>query len=211
MKKKSLKKPVKASRKNPAKPGLAELIRLTNQVPDKLEDLNHLRDWASQIARDKGRSSLDVLDQLIFERVEKLQQELKEWFGPRPDMSDAQSRLEWVCAGRERLRNRYDYLTQGKAALAVIADTNRKRIGPFRFEIWAEKDDEGRFRWKAPQILECLEGIAVDRVRRCGACKKIFWAGHGNKQSCSDACGNVLRNRIYRANYLERYKIRKSS
>lgn len=209
----SSKRPAKASRENPAPEELAKLIALVNQVPDGLTHFDQLKKLAEigVIEREPFAKNgvAATLDALIFQAAENLPDDTKALLGSPPDMSDTKSRLSWMTSGRSQLRYRYEYLTEGRATIAVLADGQSKQIGPFRFETWAYKDEEGRLRLDPHPILRCIEGVEVDRVRRCPVCEKFFWAGHRNKKQCSDACGHALRNRRYRKNYSEKYKLQR--
>jgi len=64
--------------------------------------------------------------------------------------------------------------------------------------------------------LQALQGVAVDRIRVCPRCSKLFWAGRRDKSGCSEGCARVLRqgklrerlrkNRAYKQRLLSRKK-----
>lgn len=61
---------------------------------------------------------------------------------------------------------------------------------------------EGIIGIEANPLEDALVGVEANRIRRCEACKRAFWAGRMTQKGCSARCGDIIRKRRYR----ERYK-----
>jgi len=58
---------------------------------------------------------------------------------------------------------------------------------------------EGILTTKSNQFFDFITNNKIEgyRIRLCPICSKIFWATRLDKRTCSKACGNILRQRIW--------------
>lgn len=68
--------------------------------------------------------------------------------------------------------------------------------------------NDGLIEFERDDFMRAIEGVEVERLRRCAICSKFFWAGRLDQQCCSKNCANTLRNRRWRANSKEYYATR---
>jgi hypothetical protein len=112
---------------------------------------------------------------------------------------------------------RCDSLKIVRSVLYTIARSHAKNEVPVSVRIGTptyldnlvtlRKDAEGILRIQLDPLLPALEGVEAMRIRECGVCGKIFWAGRIDKWCCTTECAHVLRQRRYRENYAARYKL----
>jgi hypothetical protein len=191
---------VQRSRKHPVPPELGELIATANKVPDGLPSLRDLRDLAQDAKSENPNTQID-LDSLIWREVAKMPESLKQSFPEPPDMLNEQSRLYWRVRGRQQLQERYDYLTQAKLTLVVIANSDSDWVGPFYLESWLYKDKHGKAQFEIYPILQELKGVELARIRQCPICQKIYWAERKDQPACEKRCNNIRRSRIQRGTF----------
>lgn len=65
-------------------------------------------------------------------------------------------------------------------------------------------DEKGKIILTPSRLLQTLEGVEADRIRKCPICARFFWAGRMNQPCCGKACANVRRVRKHRE--VEAYK-----
>ena len=75
------------------------------------------------------------------------------------------------------------------------------------FSVRAE--NAGNLRIEHDLILRALEGVEAKRICECPRCGKLYWAGRLDKPACTPECDHVLRQRRYRKNYSEKYKLQR--
>ena len=66
-------------------------------------------------------------------------------------------------------------------------------------------DRERRIRFLHHEAVLTLEGVPVNRIKKCRHCGRLFWAGRIDKPTCSVKCGNSWRQQKFRA-AKEKYK-----
>lgn len=60
-------------------------------------------------------------------------------------------------------------------------------------------DEQGKLILKADRLAKALQGMELSRIRLCGSCQRIYWAGRANmRYACSTKCANLLRTRRWR-------------
>jgi hypothetical protein len=188
---------------------LLNLIEDSNLVPEGLETISTLVDtariWRVEMPRHPWStlSFDDHIDELIFEQINKMGARLKEESVlnkiPPADIHERMRPLWWSTRGRLPMRKRYSDLVDGKAILGSLLNNDRDWHGPVATSCWIKiNPDTQAYELHTESILQLFVGVEVGRIRRCEICSKIFWASHGNKQSCSDACGNIRRLRRHR-------------
>lgn len=69
-------------------------------------------------------------------------------------------------------------------------------------------NDEGRIKSTASPFIQAIEGKEANRIRKCPACQKFFWAGRADQPGCGPKCIHALRTRRWREKY-QQYKYRK--
>lgn len=83
-------------------------------------------------------------------------------------------------------------------------------VAPYLENLVSVKTDAGgNLRIQHDPLLQALEGVEVSRIRECPICGALYWAGRLNQPACTGKCAHVLRQRRYRENYLERYKLQR--
>ncbi len=67
-------------------------------------------------------------------------------------------------------------------------------LGNTRFEI----EENGVLKTNFDEFSEAVNGQDIRRIRECGVCQRIFWAGRVDKFCCSKKCNLVLNTRLNR-------------
>jgi hypothetical protein len=75
--------------------------------------------------------------------------------------------------------------------------------------VFVRADAAGNLRIEHDLILRALEGVEAKRICECPICGKLYWAGRLDKPACRTECAHVLRQRRYRKNYSEKYKLQR--
>jgi hypothetical protein len=126
---------------------------------------------------------------------------IDEWDWYIFDLSVWQGVLRAIVVLGDRLRS---IKIEGAAQLSTIPlsilSSNRLQRLPFRAVV-----HEGRVRgrpkltigFEMHEAIDVLKDLEVHRIRECGLCKTLFWAGR-TKVACSARCGVVLRKRTWR-------------
>jgi hypothetical protein len=70
-------------------------------------------------------------------------------------------------------------------------------------------DENGYIAFTSPILPVFLKEVEANRIRECQICNQFFWAGRKDMQCCSKKCAHVLRNRNYRKNYPQKYKLQR--
>ncbi|HEX8847608.1 MAG TPA: hypothetical protein VF791_23400, partial [Pyrinomonadaceae bacterium] len=60
---------------------------------------------------------------------------------------------------------------------------------------------EGKIEIQPNKLEEAIAGVEAARIRRCEACRRVFWAGRTTQKGCSARCGDIIRKRRYRERY----------
>jgi hypothetical protein len=68
----------------------------------------------------------------------------------------------------------------------------------------AETNERGELHFSF--LFQDFEGVVAQRIRRCQCCGQIYWAKRSDQPACSQRCVWRIRQRRWRANYLEKYK-----
>jgi hypothetical protein len=86
-----------------------------------------------------------------------------------------------------------------------VAKINKLRRGRLReFERFLESlgagtrteiDEQGRIRFIKDWFGEAAEGEEAARIRECGVCQQVFWAGRIDQLCCKPRCADILRKR----------------
>ena len=85
-------------------------------------------------------------------------------------------------------------------------------VGQYLENLVSVKTDAGgNLRIQHDPLLQALDGVEVRRIRECPVCGALYWAGRLDKPACKYKCVHVLRQRRYRKNYLEKYKLQRDS
>lgn len=98
-------------------------------------------------------------------------------------------------------------LTAARDAFYIIAVANEDSTGylPLPVENAASLCIEsGVLSVKLAPFLEVLQGIKVERIRKCPRCNTLFWAGRRDKTGCSKSCLGALRAKRHRENRVYR-------
>ena len=206
------------SRKHKAPERLEELIRMVNQVPDGLQTIDQLH--YKVILEHEFPEQIQKEAELLRDEIGKLPNELQEFVGNcplpcrlPPDYTPAD--LDATVSAemqRDKASRKYRYLLEGKQMLTHIAEGQwLENIGPFRMlaSNWLSVDANGLIELQTPPLLECVQGVEAQRIRKCPVCEKIFWAERKDQQGCSVPCSHALRNRKYRRSYSEKYKLQR--
>jgi hypothetical protein len=118
------------------------------------------------------------------------------------DFADAGERYRLLKAAHEMLRS----IARRKTLPAIrLADTSEF--------LTLSVDGEGRIRFTCSSIVDALEGVEADRIRKCENpnCGRIYWAGRVDQPCCGKKCANARRVRTWRERYPEAYKQRRLS
>lgn len=85
-------------------------------------------------------------------------------------------------------------------------------VAPYLENLVSVKTDAGgNLRVEHDPLLQALDGVEVRRIRECPICGELYWARRIDKPTCKAKCAHVLRERRYRKNYLEKYKLQRDS
>ena len=60
-------------------------------------------------------------------------------------------------------------------------------------------DEEGLVQIVPDSFAEAIRGIEVARLRECGVCNRVFWAGRITQKCCTPKCANTFR--VHRHRY----------
>ena len=108
---------------------------------------------------------------------------------------------------------RCGFLAAARNLLRTIASMDKREnaaIKMFAYGLVGTEltiDREGRLQFDAGPLIAAVNGIEADRIRQCVMCEKIFWARRTDQKCCSTPHQKLLRTRLWRARYQERYKM----
>jgi hypothetical protein len=101
--------------------------------------------------------------------------------------------------------SRYVNFREARLKLSGVAHINKLSRGGFRkFERFLESlgagtrteiDEQGRIRFIKDWFAEAAEGEEAARIRECGVCQQVFWAGRKDQLCCKPRCADILRKR----------------
>lgn len=103
----------------------------------------------------------------------------------------------------------YTFIKDSQEKLRKIIEIAGRRKPWLRFMFPLETsgtitvDDHGIVRITHDRFAAAVAGVDATLIRECQNCRRIFWAGRKDKNSCSAPCAHVLRNRRYRERYRE--------
>lgn len=169
---------------------LKELIALVNLLPSDIRTAlqiflayktTDLQDWINEYLKD----------------IERLPKQLQEFIGP--------VQIET----RTTVSSRYNLLLNAKELLRAIAEgqiNNNLALPITEALATLATDKKGKIVFIRTPLAEILEGVEAARIRLCPICDNVYWAGRIDQPTCSKRCGQTLRVRRWRGNYLEKYK-----
>lgn len=67
---------------------------------------------------------------------------------------------------------------------------------------------DGRVRFIPDKFTEAFEGVEADRLKRCGACGRVFWVRRTDQKGCTVSCAKVLRTRKWREKTTEEQRVK---
>jgi hypothetical protein len=101
--------------------------------------------------------------------------------------------------------SRYVNFREARLKLCGVANVNRLRLGKLGdFENFLESlgagtrthiDEEGRVRFIKDWFGEAVDGAEAARIRQCGVCRRVFWAGRKDQSGCNPRHADILRKR----------------
>jgi hypothetical protein len=101
--------------------------------------------------------------------------------------------------------SRYVNFREARLKLCGVANINKLSPGRLRqFEHFLESlgagtrteiDEEGRIRFIKDWFGEAAEGEEAGRIRECGVCQNVFWAGRKDQSCCKPRCADIFRKR----------------
>jgi hypothetical protein len=193
-----LKRQVLRTRSVPEK--LDQLIQLVNSIPPA-QELPYWTDiWIDYLKRRGNEVSMNDIPEVYTEFVKQLPERVQNLIGP--------IRLETdFTAGQT-----YSFIRDGREILRQIARINNAK-GEVSLERYSHLsfvrlkiNDQGKLTFILPELVDILEGVEASRIKICRICENIYWAGRIDQPTCSKKCGQTLRVRRWRGNYLEKYK-----
>lgn len=93
-------------------------------------------------------------------------------------------------------RQRYDYLIEARAVIEKLTSTPDPPNTMLMPSTTLWRVNANRRISARPSILSArLEDFIADRIRRCKACSRWFYAWRKDKWSCSTSCASLLRMR----------------
>lgn len=118
---------------------------------------------------------------------------------------DAVREYSFVRESREKLK-RLSRMTPNRGSLSAhIADM----MNPIKTSGTISLSKDGRIKISNDRFAKAVEDVEAARLRSCGECKRIFWAGRITQTCCSKPCGNRMRVRRWRETYQTNYKLRR--
>ena len=212
-----------ASRMRPVSPALKRLIDRANWIPpesdaDWSEFCNFLEPMAHAYVGGliHGRSMVDSMPSM---------KSWKTFFEPLPERVRRFIRLRSKY-GLEDMIPRAYYFVAAYGTLKHIAGIRTLVQGtgggfrgmtlpiPFiQYDPGAflnlRVNEKGLIEVDLGEIASALASAEADRIRECGLCRRIFWAGRSDQKCCIPKCSKVLRTRRWRENYPDKYKQRR--
>lgn len=100
--------------------------------------------------------------------------------------------------------SRYENFREARLKLCGVAKINNLSPGLREFERFLESlgagtrteiDEQGRVRFVKDWFGEAAEGEEAARIRECGVCQHVFWAGRIDQSCCKPRCADILRKR----------------
>jgi hypothetical protein len=105
----------------------------------------------------------------------------------------------------ENAISRYENFREARLKLCGVASINKLSPGRLReFERFlgslgagmrTEIDKQGRVRFIKNWFGEAAEGEEAARIRECGVCQQVFWAGRIDQSCCKPRCADIQRKR----------------
>lgn len=200
----------------PAPEKLARLIELINLVPPdyELRFPAHLR-IEGEVEGEGPIATFLKLNNYVDDYIETLPVELREYLHKTNPLPTVGSFLEGGSMGR------YESFYAARQNLRVIAQLAKKGVDIGQLQpsmhgslvpniLMVGVDPEGKVRISKDLFTEAVEGVEARRIRECEVCNRIFWAGRLDQWCCSPRCARVLRTRRWRANYQDKYKLKRN-
>ena len=195
-----------ASRLRPVPPKLGSLLDRVNMLPPRLS-LMSFNDAlllaesqsAEAVGLDRARKALNLcLDGLREE--DRPPKKFRDYILGLPDSQylDAISSLQDAIS-------RYVNFREARLKLCGVANINKLSPGRLReFERFLESlaagtrteiDEQGRIHFIKDWFGEAAEGEETARIRECGVCQYVFWAGRIDQSCCKPHCADIFRKR----------------
>ena len=101
----------------------------------------------------------------------------------------------------------YTFITDAQDKLRKIIDMAQGRGSWLRFLYPLQTsgtitvNGDGIVKIAHDRFAAAVADVDASLIRECQNCERIFWAGRRDKNSCSQACAHILRNRRYRERY----------
>jgi hypothetical protein len=193
-------KPQQASRLRPVPPELEPLIRLANALP-----------YPEELPSAEPNDRLPVREH--WDSSEVVVEELMVRFPAFRSFMDGVNVREEIPV---EMVQRCLRLKTIRSILYTIARSHNQPasglvLGGAYLEnlVCVREDAGGNLRIEHDLILRALEGVEAKRICECPRCGKLYWAGRLDKPACTPECDHVLRQRRYRKNYSEKYKLQR--
>lgn len=117
-------------------------------------------------------------------------------------VEEAVERYESFCTARRKLRELAAFAQSGGSGMKVFLERKHE------YTIY-KIDQDGVIRVIKDIFDEAVTGVEARRIRECGQCHRIFWAGRMDQQGCSPRCANAIRQQKKRARYAKDAQDRK--
>ncbi len=124
----------------------------------------------------------------------------KEWFLAASDYAQVLDACERYSTMRSWYERLYTLALIGGPFFRHNADAVSRLLplnSVFVFKQLTVRD--GRISSEPDDFTKAFYNVEIDRVRICGACKKVFWATRMDMKGCTVPCAKVLRTRKWRS------------
>lgn len=190
---------LKASRLRPSPEKLARVIQLANsfRLSDKSEPASIDEIFKAFHAK-QSDEGLDLIAE-YNRQINQMGDIAREFIGPvrQETFADVHERYGLLQASRNALLA----LTRTDIGSEIELD-EPGQTGLIRLRV----DASGKVTFQHTLLLEALNGIEANRLRRCQTCGDFFWAGRKDQRGCTAKCSHVIRTQRWRDKYQDKYK-----
>lgn len=124
----------------------------------------------------------------------------------RDGINSAGRRYDTAIEFHERIYNLLNYVE--KRASELKAGSRYYHETPLIFAMEFVDLVDGRVRFIPDKFTEAFEGVEADRLKRCGACGRVFWVRRTDQKGCTVSCAKVLRTRKWREKTTEEQRVK---
>jgi hypothetical protein len=120
-------------------------------------------------------------------------------------LGPSDSRYRDAISALQDAVNRYVTFRAARLKLCGLAHINKLGRGRLReFERFLESlgsvtqteiDEQGRVLFVKDWFGEATDGQEAARIRECGVCRHVFWAGRKDQSCCKPSCARIFRKR----------------